>query len=72
MSLLNIFQPQKLQFEPAVDERRLFSAIDTSDGADSEVWDLKEPIDPDALDAFWTAVIKDCQKDPEWFSFVED
>ena len=64
MSLLKnlFFQQPAVSFEPV----RLDAL------GDKEIWNLKEPIDPIALDAFWTAVVKDIQSDPEWFSFVED
>jgi hypothetical protein len=72
MSFLNIFKSGP-QFAPATEDSTVFSALDATEvGTDSETWDLKEPIDPVALDAFWTQVIKDVQKDPEWYAFVED
>ena len=72
MSFFSLFKPQ-LQFAPATDESTVFSSLNEAEaGADSEKWDLHEWIDPAELDAFWTQVIKDVQKDPDWYSFVED
>lgn len=33
---------------------------------------LEEVADPDRLDAYWTSVHDDLERDPEWFKFAED
>lgn len=56
---------RKLQAETVSTESdKLIRARDMS-----ETLDLKESIDEDDLDRFWSQVEEDIQKDPDWFKF---
>jgi hypothetical protein len=55
-----------------------FQQIDKSDDdipedhRQEEDIDLKEQIDEQKLESYWTEVVQDLEKDPKWFKFSDD
>lgn len=50
----------------------LIQAIDNSDSAHDDNWQLTKYPDTDGLESYWTGVEHDLQNDPEWFEFADD
>jgi len=42
-----------------------------NDVQDEEI-DLKEQIDEKELQSYWEEVVKDLEKDPDWFTFADE
>lgn len=65
MSLLTYLQFQPI--DPASDEDEIPEAHQVK----QEI-SLDEQIDEEELETFWTKVVDDIQKDPEWFTFSDE
>jgi len=68
MSILQYLQLQPV--DPANDDDSHTSALD--DYQKDETISLKEDIDPEELQAEWTEIVDDLEKDPKWFHFDND
>jgi hypothetical protein len=68
MSLLQYLQLQPV--DPDHDDDSHVSDFD--DYQKDETISLKEDINPAELEAEWTDIVDDLEKDPNWFSFDDD
>lgn len=59
-----------MQLSPVTDDSDELTQAVSADPVDhDDNWELTDGPDEAELDAFWTNVEKDIQKDPSWFTF---
>lgn len=63
---------QYLQLQPLEPDDDGTSSSPLDDYAQDETIDLSHDVDEKALEQTWDSIVKDIEKDPEWFNFSED
>ena len=54
------------------EDDELIKAIDNDHKDADNAWQLTNDPDSDGIDAFWSGVASDLEKDPDWYSFNND
>lgn len=63
---------QYLQLQPLEPDDDGLSSSPLDDYAQDETIDLNREVDEQALEQTWDTIVKDIEKDPEWFHFSDD